>query len=181
MQYCRNCCSPTQMLMTVTSIYAVCGPESASAVCYELIFKARKKIPVFPVARPTLPNGRRSVNFRFFDFCLSCQVLHPEPFRSISVNSVTAADVFQTLETSVCVIVDFLQNGDRHSPSHCEKNVPISWAFTSSDPIPILCPCAVFGCSTTVIHDIQLTLAISNSLISNNCLSRSVNLVPAYT
>ena len=32
-------------------------------------------------------------------------MIHPEQFRSISVNSVTAADVFQILEISVCVVV----------------------------------------------------------------------------
>ena len=42
----------------------------------------------------------------------------------ILVNSVTAADIFQALELSVCVIVDFIQNGDRHSLSQCEKMSP---------------------------------------------------------
>lgn len=79
---------------------------------------------MFQVARPTLPNGRRPVNFFFRFLPISRHVLHSEPFRSISVNSVTAADVFQTLEISVCVIVDFLQNGDRHSLSQCEKMSP---------------------------------------------------------
>ena len=36
----------------------------------------------------------------------------------------TAADIFQTLELSVCMIVDFLQNGDCHSLSQCEKMSP---------------------------------------------------------
>ena len=65
-------------------------------------------------------------------------MLHSELFHSISVNSVTAVNVFQMLEISVCVIVDFLQNGDRHSLGVSVKNVPISGAFTSSDPIPVL-------------------------------------------
>ena len=80
---------------------------------------------MFQVAQLTLPNGRRPVNFFFnsifanFAPCVSSRAVS-----FISVNSVTAADIFQTLELSVCVIVDFLQNGNRHSLSQCEKMSP---------------------------------------------------------
>ena len=74
---------------------------------------------MFQVARPTLPNGRRPLTFFFnsifanFAPCVSS--------RALSFISVTAAAIFQMLELSVCMIVDFLQNGDRHSLSQCEK------------------------------------------------------------
>ena len=77
-----------------------------------------KKYLCFRWPDPTqrLPTGKFffifAVGKHFSRFLpISRHVLHPELFRSISVNSVTAADVFQTLEISVCVIVDFLQNG----------------------------------------------------------------------
>ena len=57
--------------------------------------------------------------FSKFDFCKLRAMCF---IQSISVNSVT--DIFQTLELSVCVIVDFLQNGDCHSLSQCEKMSP---------------------------------------------------------
>ena len=76
--------------------------------------------------------------FFFLFLPILCPVLHSELFHSFSVNSVTAVNVFQMLEISVCVIVNFLQNGDRHSLGVSVKNVPISGAFTSSDPIPVL-------------------------------------------
>ena len=80
---------------------------------------------MFQVARPTLPNGHRPVNFFFnsifanFVPCVSSRAVS-----FISVNSVAAADIFQTLELSICLIVDFLQNGYRHSLSQCEKMSP---------------------------------------------------------
>ena len=80
---------------------------------------------MFQVARPTLPNGRRPVNFFFNSiFANFTPNVSSRAVSFISVNSVTAADIFQTLELSVCVIVDFLQNGDRHSLSQCEKMSP---------------------------------------------------------
>ena len=80
---------------------------------------------MFQVARPTLPNGRRPVNFFFNSiFANFAPCVSSRSVSFILVNSVTAADSFQTLELSVCVIVDFLQNGDRHSLSQCEKMSP---------------------------------------------------------
>ena len=74
------------------------------------------------MARPTLPNGRRSVDFFFNSiFASFAPCVSSRAASFISVNSVTAADIFQTLELSVCVIVDCLQNGDRHYLSQCEK------------------------------------------------------------
>ena len=64
-------------------------------------------------------------NFFFqFDFCQFRAMCFIQSRFVHSVNSVTAADIFQTLELSVCMIVDFLQNGDRHSLSQCEKMSP---------------------------------------------------------
>ena len=98
--------------------------------------KARKKIPVFQVAWPTLPNGRRPVTFFFnsivanFAPCVSSRAV---PF--ISVNSVTAADIFQTLELSVCMIVDFLQNGYCHSLSY-SNTMPMCSIWLQYHPPP---------------------------------------------
>ena len=74
--------------------------------------------PTDPTQQP--PTGKLFFNSIFANFapCVSSSASF------ISVNSVTAADIFQMLELSVCMIVDFLQNGDRHSLSQCEKMSP---------------------------------------------------------
>ena len=106
--------------------------------------------------QPTLPNGHRSVNFFLLIFANFAPCASSRAVSFHFGKQLTAADVFQMLEISICVVVDSLQNDDHHSRS-MRKNVPVSGAFKSSDPIPILCPCAVFGCSTTFIHDIFIT------------------------